>query len=70
MYTYFTLQKGTVVEKLEEETVKDNKHLRYLIGICEGTEKKILLMVIQIDPYFICSFLCNFQLKGKSERLH
>lgn len=29
-------QKGTIVEKLEEETAKDGLHLRHLIGICEG----------------------------------
>lgn len=30
------LQKGTIVEKLEEEVAKDSQHLRHLIGICEG----------------------------------
>ena len=30
------LQKGTIVEKLEEETVKDSQHLRHLISICDG----------------------------------
>lgn len=29
-------EKGTIVEKLEEETVKDDQHLRHLIGICEA----------------------------------
>ncbi|MQL97117.1 hypothetical protein Taro_029803 [Colocasia esculenta] len=32
-------EKGTVVEKLEEETAKDSQHLRQLIGICEGSER-------------------------------
>jgi len=27
-----------MVEKLVEETVKDDKHLRHLISICEGRE--------------------------------
>ena len=30
------IQKGTIVEKLVEEVVKDSQHLRHLIGICEG----------------------------------
>jgi centromeric protein E len=30
------MQKGTIVDKLEEETAKDDQHLRHLIGICEG----------------------------------
>lgn len=30
------MQKGTVVEKLVEETAKDDRHLRHLISICEG----------------------------------
>ncbi|OIW11942.1 hypothetical protein TanjilG_02149 [Lupinus angustifolius] len=29
-------EKGTVVEKLVEETAKDDKHLRHLISICEA----------------------------------
>lgn len=29
-------EKGTIVEKQEEETAKDSQHLRYLIGICEA----------------------------------
>ncbi|XP_020251958.1 kinesin-like protein KIN-7A [Asparagus officinalis] len=29
-------EKGTIVEKLEEETAKDDEHLRHLIGICEA----------------------------------
>ncbi|XP_015957897.1 kinesin-like protein NACK1 [Arachis duranensis] len=29
-------EKGTVVEKLVEETANDDKHLRYLISICEA----------------------------------
>ncbi|PNX83484.1 isoleucine-tRNA ligase-like protein, partial [Trifolium pratense] len=30
------LQKGTIVEKLNEEVAKDGQHLRHLNGICEG----------------------------------
>ena len=30
------MQKGTVVEKLVEETASNDQHLRHLIGICEG----------------------------------
>lgn len=33
---YVWLQKGTVVEKLVEETASDSQHLRQLISICEG----------------------------------
>ncbi|XP_020266466.1 kinesin-like protein KIN-7A isoform X2 [Asparagus officinalis] len=29
-------EKGTIVEKLEEETAKDDQHLRHLIAICEA----------------------------------
>ncbi|KAK8958123.1 Kinesin-like protein NACK1 [Platanthera guangdongensis] len=29
-------EKGTIVEKLEEETVRNSEHLRQLIGICEA----------------------------------
>ncbi|XP_039144180.1 kinesin-like protein KIN-7A [Dioscorea cayenensis subsp. rotundata] len=29
-------EKGTIVEKLEEEVAKDSQHLRHLIGICEA----------------------------------
>ncbi|KAL5850753.1 hypothetical protein ACOSQ3_008804 [Xanthoceras sorbifolium] len=29
-------EKGTIVEKLAEEVVKDSQHLRHLIGICEA----------------------------------
>ena len=34
---YMIKQKGTIVEKLDEEIAKDSQHLRHLIGICEGT---------------------------------
>lgn len=30
------LQKGTVVEKLTEEILKDRNHLQELISFCEG----------------------------------
>ncbi|WOK93012.1 kinesin-like protein KIN-7A [Canna indica] len=29
-------ERGTIVDKLEEETAKDSQHLRHLIGICEA----------------------------------
>ena len=35
-FHFFKIQKGTIVEKLVEEVVKDSQHLRHLIGICEG----------------------------------
>lgn len=31
-----TQKKGTVVEKLVEEVVKDGQHLQHIIRICEG----------------------------------
>ena len=33
---YFLLQRGTIVEKLKEEVVRDVGHLRQVIKICEG----------------------------------
>lgn len=38
MYSNVSLivQRGTVVDKLIEEVVKDDHHLRHLISICEG----------------------------------
>lgn len=35
-YANYLLQKGTIVEKLVEEVVKDSQHLKHLIGVCEG----------------------------------
>ncbi|KAA8534736.1 hypothetical protein F0562_029822 [Nyssa sinensis] len=32
-------EKGTIVEKLTEEVVKDSQHLRHLIGVCEAHRK-------------------------------
>jgi hypothetical protein len=32
-----TLQRGTIVDKLKEEVVRDVEHLRQVIKICEGT---------------------------------
>ena len=37
---FLWMQKGTVVEKLVEETAKDDQHLRQLISICEGKSSK------------------------------
>lgn len=31
------MQKGTIVDKLIEDVVKDIEHLRHLISICEGS---------------------------------
>ena len=31
------LQRGTIVDKLKEEVVRDVEHLRQVIKICEGT---------------------------------
>lgn len=32
----FVLQRGTVVEKLTEVTLKDWNHLKELLSVCEG----------------------------------
>lgn len=32
----FWSQRGTVVERLQEEIVRDAKHLRQILAICEG----------------------------------
>lgn len=39
-------QKGTIVEKLVEEIVKDSQHLRHLIGICEGNFYYLYLLYL------------------------
>lgn len=31
------MQRGTIVDKLKEEVVRDVEHLRQVIKICEGT---------------------------------
>lgn len=37
VYLFFLwIQKGTVLEKLNEEVAKDGQHLRRLIANCEG----------------------------------
>ena len=36
LFIFNWMQKGTIVEKLNEEVAKDGQHLRHLIGICEG----------------------------------
>lgn len=38
------LQKGTMVEKLVEETAKDDQHLRHLIHVCDGRIKEVFNM--------------------------
>jgi centromeric protein E len=35
-------QKGTVVEKLTEETLRDKGHLLELLAVCEGVKPKLL----------------------------
>jgi hypothetical protein len=40
------MQKGTVVEKLVEETASNDQHLRHLISICEGNLVKLLPLQI------------------------
>lgn len=57
------MQKGTVVEKLVEETASDDKHLRQLIGICEGKflEPMLVDFFLLREPFQICDqsiYLC------------
>ena len=40
-------QKGTVVEKLTEETLRDKGHLLELLAVCEGVE---------LNPFFLSFF--------------
>lgn len=42
----YLLQKGTIVEKLVEEVVKDSQHLKHLIGVCEGIFAGTLLSLL------------------------
>lgn len=46
LISLYAIQKGTVVEKLVEETANNSQHLRELISICEGTLEKCILMPI------------------------
>ncbi|VAI20146.1 unnamed protein product [Triticum turgidum subsp. durum] len=39
-------EKGTVVEKLTEETLRDKGHLLELLAVCEGVE---------LNPFFFLS---------------
>lgn len=49
----FEMQKGTIVEKLVEEVVKDGEHLRHLISICEGNKYSSLCISSQEFPSFL-----------------
>ena len=42
----YLLQKGTIVEKLVEEVVKDSQHLKHLIGVREGIFAGTLLSLL------------------------
>jgi hypothetical protein len=45
-FSYFG-QKGTVVEKATEETLKDWDHLKELLSVCEGKALyKVLLLLL------------------------
>lgn len=67
------MQKGTVVEKLVEETASDDKHLRQLINICEGKLLKMSRVNFLVLKLFL---ICNHHLtslflqhKDKLEKL-
>lgn len=66
---YFVLQRGTIVEKLKEEVVRNVDHLRQVIKICEGILLNILTVSyalvsscrISIDSFPLCpKFLPRF----------
>lgn len=42
------LQKGTVVEKLTEETLRDRNHLHELLSFCEGENITLPLLTAQL----------------------
>lgn len=46
------MQKGTIVEKLIEEVVRDDQHLRHLISICEGYKQLIIFLIIVSNMLF------------------
>lgn len=50
---FYWMQKGTVVEKLVEERACDDKHLRQLIGICEGKLLETLDFFLPMDIFLI-----------------
>jgi len=56
MITVSISQKGTIVEKLQEEIAKDSQHLRHLISICEGnyrvlSKKKKWIVIITLMAF-------------------
>lgn len=74
MYSYvLSLQKGTVVEKLVEETATDDQHLKHLISICEGKAiRELILSGLALYWYNVLTFknhLFVSQLKDKWVKL-
>lgn len=64
------MQKGTVVEKLVEETATNDQHLRHLISICEGILVKPFTLVIFLCQWILISLLLVcLKPKGKSVKL-
>lgn len=59
------MQKGTVVEKLVEETAKDDQHLRHLIHVCDGMKKVFNLMYVYISMWIrICTLIIEFSTRS------
>lgn len=55
----YAIQKGTVVEKLAEETANNSQHLRELINICEGTLKMHVTPVSKCNYYGAFWYIAN-----------
>lgn len=58
-------QKGTIVEKLVEEIVKDSQHLRHLIGICEGNFYYLYLLYLISEGALIPLAIITVSCLGK-----
>ena len=71
-------QKGTVVEKLTEETLRDKGHLLELLAVCEGVELNLFILSLKVETarscstglLLLCSLICSVpQLKDRLGRL-
>lgn len=58
-------ERGTIVEKLAEEVLRDWNHVMDLLSICEGKKSLNYADWMTVDPRLVLSL---FQLKGRSAR--
>jgi hypothetical protein len=49
-------QKGTVVEKLTEETLRDKGHLLELLAVCEGMETEFCFLIARNRQHLLVCF--------------